>query len=190
MKILKLAAITAAIASTHLSALAENTVAQDKYIEIGHTWINAERYGRTYSPTALRFVAGYGITETLAAEAMLLTGLTDSNISGSDMGRSYPINAKVSPSYGLFLKPRVRFGASNENELFGRIGYFKSRYEATLKDGNSTTNESGDQSDLAIGAGAKFGMAKDTHLTLDYMRYTGKNGLNIDGVTVGFSKQY
>ena len=190
MKILKLAVISTAIVSTHLSALAENTGAQDKYIEVGHTWVNAEKSGRTYSPTALRLVAGYGITENLAAEAMLVTGLAGSNISGSNTGGSYQIDAKVSPSYGLFLKPRVQFGASNENELFGRIGYFKSRYDAALKAGSGTTDASGDQSDVAIGAGAKFGLAKDTHLTVDYMRYADKNGLNVDGVTVGFSKLY
>lgn len=144
------------------------------------------------SPTALRLVAGVDVAENLALEGMFLTGLSGDTFSVSGGGASASIGLKAGPSGGLFLKPYAKFGASNDHEIFGRFGYFSSRgnFSGSESWNGYSIKGSANHSDVAFGAGAKFGIAKDAHLTFDYMRYLEKDGVKIDGVTVGLAKSF
>lgn len=194
MKVLKFSAAIAAAVSFNSAFAADAQQQQDKYLEIGHTSIKAHSDGLTLSPTALRFVAGYGITDTLAAEAMLMAGLTEGSASASYNGVTYKIGVTPAASYGIFLKPRMKFGQANDSEIFGRLGYFNAKFDVTEKASGggqyAAATWSSGESGVAFGAGAKLSVAKDAHLTFDYMRYLEKDGVKIDGVTVGLAKSF
>ena len=152
----------AAISLAAIGAQAQQNAPTPWYGEVGYAALNVRAGGGKLNPHALRGIVGYGFHPNIAAEAMLAAGVRD------DSG------LKVKSAAGVFLKPRVQI---DDLELFARVGWVQSRVSAF--------GFSGDDDDLAWGAGLNYSINPRTYVTLDYTQYFSKSGVRVDGATLG-----
>jgi outer membrane autotransporter protein len=99
-------------------------------------------------------------------------------------GASTNVDAKISSSYGVFLKPKVM--VSNEVELFARLGYAKS----TLKLSTRGESESQTEGSFAYGLGGNYYLNKQTYLTASYMNLYSKDGTKATGFNFGVGYKF
>jgi hypothetical protein len=133
-------------------------------------------------PTVLTGVVGYEINPNLAVEGFLGLGLNKSSV--TEGGVSTGIEAKISNSYGIFLKPKVM--VSNEVELFARLGYAKS----TLKMSYRGESESQSEGSFAYGLGGNYYLSKQTYVTASYMNLYSKDGTKATGLNFGLGYKF
>ena len=134
------------------------------YGELGYTQFKFSGDGASSAkPGALRGIVGYDFHQNAAVEGMLAFGVRN------DQG------VKVNHAYGLYVKPKVN--VADAVELFGRVGY--SRVKGT-GDGDSST-----EGGVSYGLGANFKFSPAAYVGVDYMRYFKKDGISVDGLTVG-----
>lgn len=190
MNLRRLVVATTIAASACAPVFAEEG-ANKTYIDVGITQISVKFLGARFTPKALRVVSGYELSPHLAAEAMLVVGLTESTSSVTEANVSYKLSVKPETSVGLFMKSRANFGESGEHEVYGRVGYFDANSRLTGSFGATRFSGAGSIANgLSYGLGAKVNLAKDTHLSADYMHYAKGNGFVVDGVTVGLAKHF
>jgi len=128
-------------------------------------------------PTVLTGIVGYEINPNVAVEGFLGLGTNKSPVTLD--GASTDVTAKISTSYGVFIKPKVM--VSNEVELFARLGYAQSK----LKLSSSDAHQGDSGSSFAYGLGGNYYLNKQTYLTASYMSLYSKNGGNINGFNLG-----
>ncbi len=164
-----------------LGVVAAGAQAQGLYAEVGYSGLKAKANGFTVKPDAMRFVLGYEVNEFLAAEGILGLGLSDSSV---NTGTS-TVTAKVKNSFGLFLKPRVK--VSENVELFGRVGWARSKMAASSTSGNAGSRSA---TDFAYGMGLSYQLNPTWSLNADYMNYFSKQGLKVHGYTIGVGMKF
>lgn len=133
-------------------------------------------------PTVLTGFVGYEIHPNVAVEGFLGLGANNSSVTVDGAGTD--VKAKISNSYGVFVKPRVMI--NNEVELFGRLGYARSKMKL------SANGESASESDgsLAYGVGGNYYLNKQTYLTVSYMNFYSKDGLKATGLNLGVGYKF
>ncbi len=166
---MKAIAIAAAAASLMLGVAAhaqQAPAASPVYGELGYSWTQIHGNGLRVTPGAVRGIIGYDLHPNLAVEGMLAGGTGHDTDSG--------VSAKLKSSYGLFVKPKYDFGNA---EVFARAGW--ARTDVNLSTGDVSS------SDFAYGVGAKYNVTPRVNVGLDYTRLADKNGVKVDGVTLG-----
>ena len=133
-------------------------------------------------PTVLTGIVGYEINPNVAVEGLLGLGLNKSSVTVG--GTSTNIDAKISTSYGIFVKPKVM--VSNEVELFARLGYASSK----LKLSTSGASRSETESSFAYGLGGNYYLNKQTYLTASYMSLYSKDGVKATGLSIGVGYKF
>jgi opacity protein-like surface antigen len=126
---------------------------------------------------------GYQINPYLAVEGYL--GLGAGHAITTENGINYGEKFKVDSSYGIFVKPR--FAISNDMELFARLGYLQNKFSDSNIDRVSFKEA---QSSVAIGVGANYYLDNRTYLTGSYMSYYKKDGLSVNGFSVGVGYKF
>jgi opacity protein-like surface antigen len=125
---------------------------------------------------------GKNLTENFAVEGVYSSGMGDSSYSSTTTGA---LTYKQTGSYGLYIKPKAKI--TDELELFGRIGYFRSSGTLT----SSLTRKSEDSSENAVsyGLGVSYNISKNVYTSLDYMQWYKKDSTDIKGfgLNVGFN---
>lgn len=145
------------------------------YGELGYTALKGSGGGVSVRPAMLRAIIGYDFHPNFAAEGMLGVGVKDGSFD------AYGVNGKVKiqHSLGVFIKPK--FNATNDLELFARLGYTDAKVKTTVM-GASYTEKEGS---AAYGVGLNYKFSPSAYVGVDYMNYYRKNGSKTDGVTVG-----
>jgi len=133
-------------------------------------------------PTVLTGIVGYEINPNVAVEGLLGLGLNKSAVTLG--GVSTGVDAKISTSYGVFVKPKVM--VSNEVELFARLGYANSK----LKLSTSGASESETSGSFAYGLGGNYYLNKQTYLTATYMSLYSKEGMKATGLSFGVGYKF
>lgn len=175
----KLAVVTTVLLA--LNANAQTAQSSSKmYGEIGWTRITYRESGDTLRPSALRLIGGAQLHPNLAIEGMLAFGLADDSVSilGVD------VSGEVNRTWGLFIKPKA--SAAANLDIFGRVGYAKTRFTASAP--GLTLSSSG--SDLAYGVGASYRITPQWSANLDYMTYYNHDGIRSTGMTVGLGLKF
>lgn len=170
---MKLIAIAAASAFLMLGTAAHAQQAPSTsplYGELGYSWLTIEGNGVKANPGALRGIIGYNLHPYFAVEGMLAGGTT----SDSDQG----VDLKLRNAYGVFVKPKYDFG---NVEVFGRVGYVHTSISASCAAGCSGRSDN----DVAYGVGVNYNFNPRTYVGLDYTRYGDKDGVKVDGLTLG-----
>lgn len=170
---MKTIAIAAAAASLLLgvAAHAQQAPVSPVYGELGYSWTQIQGNGFKVTPGAVRGIVGYDVHPNLAVEGMLEAGTGHDSDNG--------VSAKLNSSYGLFVKPKYDFGNA---EVFARVGW--ARTSVGLSTGDVTSN------DFAYGAGVKYNVTPRVDVGLDYTRLADKNGVKVDGVTLGVGYRF
>ncbi|PIT77015.1 porin family protein [Limnohabitans sp. G3-2] len=169
-------AITAAIALASVAAQAQI------YGEVGYTTTRAKITGDgevgKASPSALRGFLGYELNPNLAVEGMAAFGMSDATVKVD--GVATEAKLEIDNAVGLYLKPKVKL--NDDVEMFGRVGF--ARVKGTLSVpglGSETYRDSG----FSYGAGLSYAINPSTSLNADYMHYFSKDGIKVNGFTVG-----
>jgi outer membrane autotransporter protein len=171
---MKAIAIAAAAASLLVGVAAhaqQAPAASPLYGELGYSWTQIHGNGFKATPGAVRGIIGYDLNPNLAVEGMLEGGTRDATDNG--------VTAKLQSSYGLFVKPKYDFG---NTEVFARAGWARTNLD--LSTGNVSSN------DFAYGVGAKYNVTPRMNVGLDYTRLADKNGVKVDGVTLGLGYHF
>lgn len=166
---MKAIAIAAAAATMLLGVAAhaqQAPAASPVYGELGYSWTQIHGNGFKATPGAVRAIIGYDLHPNLAVEGMLEGGTRDDTDNG--------VTAKLGSSYGLFVKPKYDFGNA---EVFARAGW--ARTNVNLSTGDVSSN------DFAYGVGVNYNVTRRVNVGLDYTRLSDKNGVKVDGVTLG-----
>jgi outer membrane autotransporter protein len=171
---MKAIAIAAAAASLLVGVAAhaqQAPAASPLYGELGYSWTQIHGNGFKATPGAVRGIIGYDLNPNLAVEGMLEGGTRDATDNG--------VTAKLQSSYGLFVKPKYDFG---NTEVFARAGWARTNLD--LSTGNVSSNN------FAYGVGAKYNVTPRMNVGLDYTRLADKNGVKVDGVTLGLGYHF
>jgi len=166
------------------------------YGELGYTSLKYKESGEVLgftaaaksSPSALRGVIGYEVNPNLGLESIFALGLSGSDYKVTANGRPFAVpggaELEVNNALGFYLKPKTKLG--DNLELFGRLGFL--RADITLTALGESIKDSG--SGLSGGAGLSYLVNPTTSVTVDYMQYYSKDGVKINGYTVGFGFKF
>lgn len=141
------------------------------YGELGYSWTQIHGNGFKATPGAVRGIIGYDLHPNVAIEGMLESG------AGNDTDNG--VTAKLKSGYGLFVKPKYDIG---NTELFARAGWARTNVGLSTGDVSS--------SDFAYGAGVKYNVTPRVNVGLDYTRLADRNGVKVDGVTLGVGYKF
>ncbi len=128
-------------------------------------------------PSALMGIIGYGLHPNWAVEAAVGLRLEKDSANRSAGGGS--VNAQLNSTYGLYLKPRVQ--VSEACELFGRVGYLRSKLELA---------DSFTRSSTAWGLGLNYAIDRNTYLTVGYNELFKKDDVTVKGVNLGVGYRF
>lgn len=155
------------------------------YGELGHT---STSYKETVllssmvtaksSPTAIRGLIGHDSNENLALEGMFAFGLSGDDIKVG--GFAVPSSrANIDNVFGIYLKPKTKL--SQQMELYGRLGFVRAKGTASV----GSTSTSGHDNSFSGGLGLSYLMNQKMSFNADYMQYLNKDGVKLNGFTVG-----
>jgi outer membrane autotransporter protein len=171
MKVIAIAAAAASLLVGVAAHAQQAPAASPLYGELGYSWTQIHGNGFKATPGAVRGIIGYDLNPNLAVEGMLEGGTRDATDNG--------VTAKLQSSYGLFVKPKYDFG---NTEVFARAGWARTNLD--LSTGNVSSNN------FAYGVGAKYNVTPRMNVGLDYTRLADKNGVKVDGVTLGLGYHF
>jgi outer membrane autotransporter protein len=182
--------IAAAAAFAMLGAAQAQTQTSPLYGELGYTFLKLKEEGTSTRNGAIRGIVGYAFHPNVAVEGMLGFAVNDDSERFVDptIG-AVDVKVKVQNSYGIFVKPKYAFN-NNQFEVFGRLGWTRSKVKVTASAGGVSASASDSDNDFAYGAGVNFNINPRTYVGLDYMRYFSKEGTTIDGVTLGVGYRF
>ena len=162
------------------------------YAEIGYTQMKLSGDGDSLKPGALRGIFGYEFHPNAAVEGMLALGIRNEERSES-INTGFGVatataKVKLKNAYGIYVKPKTN--VSDALEVFGRLGYthasFKADATVSLPGvGSQSFSDSGSEGGVSYGLGANYKFSPTTYVGVDYMRYYKKDGVTVDGFTVG-----
>lgn len=150
------------------------------YGELGISQFDVSGNGFSAEPTVLRGIVGAELHPNVAVEGMLGFGVKDD--SASVLG--LPIDVEVKHTWGLFAKPKVML--ADRVELYGRLGYARTKVEASGLGLNRTDTEG----DFAYGLGANINITPRAYAGLDWMQYYDKDGVKADGLTLSVGMRF
>ena len=164
----------AALAALFVAAGAQAQV----YVEgnFAPTKVTVDGYDGSFKPSALEGIVGYGLHPNFAVEGVLGFGVKKGSSDGIDF--------KIKSTYGFYLKPRYQ--VSDQVELFARVGYLKSKVEAS----DSTETLSGREGSTAWGLGASYAIDKNLYLTAGYNQFFKKDDVKIRGFNFGVGYKF
>ena len=172
---MKLIAIAAASAFIMLGTAHAQQASSPLYGELGYTFGSAKGNGVSANPGAVRGIIGYDVHPYFGVEGMVGFGTN----SDSDNG----VEVKLQHMYGVYVKPKYDFG---NIEAFGRLGFARVKGEACGATGCSSSSDH----DFSYGLGVNYRLNPKMHVGVDWMRYQDRNGVKIDGVTVGVGYRF
>jgi opacity protein-like surface antigen len=182
-------AAAAAIAMLSTAAQAQTAKTSPVYGEVGYTQFKFKEEGvGSVKPNALRGIVGYEFHPNVAVEGMLAFGISDDSISVDEGFGPINVDLKLQHAYGIYVKPK--FNVTPEFEVFGRLGYTQAKFKATASFAGVSVSESDSDGDVSYGLGAAYRFNPRMSVGLDYMRYSDKDGVKVDGVTVSFGYRF
>lgn len=175
------------------TAFAQAKKANDdgSYAEVSYVrWnIKSDSSSQTINPTGLRAIYGFG-GNGLAYEAHLglpLAAGSYTTVAGddADVPGNIKIDTKIT-SLGLFAKLYTK--ASDDLELFGRLGMssISATAEASTTSSTATAKASDKSTAWGYGVGVKYKFGSSTSVVFDYTAYN-KLSANTMGLGVAFA---
>jgi opacity protein-like surface antigen len=147
------------------------------YAEVGYSALKYQEDGLNtdVKPGALRGIVGYELNPNLALEGMVAFGVKDDTVNVS----GFNVKGELKNAYGVYIKPKIT--VAEGLEIFGRLGWSHAKVKASV--GSFSMSDSG--SDVSYGVGLSYAFMPKAYVSADYMNYYNKEGVKIDGFTVG-----
>ena len=163
------------IAGAVVAALTMATAVSAKegaYYGVGVTQQSIDDTGSGVDVMTLDGRFGAYFNENFSGEVRLGVGITDDDYFGADV--------EMKHYYGAYLRAGVP--VTDGFYPYAIAGYTKAKVE--VSDFGVTASDS--ESDFSYGLGADFSVSKNVDITLEFMRYLDKDGVEIDGIGLGF----
>ena len=123
---------------------------------------------------------GTYFNENFSGEIRLGLGITDDtvNVFGTD------VDVEIPNYFGAY----VRGGIPVTEGFYPYIvaGYTRGKIEGSALGESFSETES----DVSYGLGADFSVSNDVDITLEYMNYLDKDGVEVDGISLGFKARF
>lgn len=172
------------VAATAIALTAAGAQAQGLYGELGYSHLSFEETDTAFSakvnPSMVRGIVGYELNPNLAVEGMVGIGLQSDDVRVG----SARLEGELDNMIGAFVKPKIQLGQAVE--LYGRAGVASTKVSASA--GNLRISDR--DTSFAYGAGASFALTPRTSINADYMRYYDRDGVEVDGITVGLGVKF
>jgi opacity protein-like surface antigen len=150
------------------------------YGELGYTFMKVDAFGTSLRPGVLRGVIGYEVHPYFAVEGMAGGGVKDNDKAvAGPTGALTTATVNVDYLFGLYLKPRYLINP--QTELFGRVGWSRTKVKAE-RTGFVTRSE--EQDDLGWGVGVNYRITPNWYVGADWMRYSSQSNTHADGITL------
>jgi opacity protein-like surface antigen len=154
------------------------------YAEVGYSALKYKeddgQLSASFKPGALRGIVGYEVSPNLAVEGMLAFGVKNDTTNFMNVN----VKGELQNAYGVYVKPKIKVG--DNLELFGRLGWTHAKIKASAQGFSISDNGS----DVSYGAGLSYSFSRNTYVSADYMNYYDKEGVKIDGFTVGIGFKF
>lgn len=130
------------------------------------------------NPTGLTLRGGYFLTDNVAVEGRLGTGLSEDTVSGTN------VDAELDQLMGVYVT-----GYLPVNEVFSFYGLLGFSYaEATLS--NRFTSISDDDDGFSYGAGVQVNFTPQVSGQLEYVSYLDKSDYSLSAASIGLSYHF
>ena len=160
--------------------LAASNASAEWYAGGAYTFAVVEGFnGEDFSPSVLMLKGGYNVNRFLAAEARVLTGLSDSTRNSSNIERK----VEIGNVYGAYVK--LQSGGREFNPYLV-AGYTKG--DMDLSKAGQTTNV--DDNSASYGIGVDAALSETTFFNLEYMQYYDKDDLKVTGIGIGVTQRF
>ena len=177
-------ALSVALACTGAFAQSKSKSSDDSmYVSVGYQSGQYTSSDLTNLSNANHLVLSVGknMSANYALEGVYASGMSDS--STTSLGTA--INIKLTSSYGLYVKPKMKINDSIE--VFGRLGYFNSKATISVPAFPALNSDaSGTSPSWGLGTSMKF--SDSIYGTLDWMQMYKKDGFDVKGfgLSVGY----
>jgi opacity protein-like surface antigen len=198
MKLIAIAAASALLVLGTAHAQQARSALSGGYAEIGYTQLKLSGEGAADAkPGAIRGIVGYDVHPNFALEGMLAFGVRDDNASETFSTGFGPVTAtgeiKLKHAFGLYVKPK--FDLTDAVQVYGRVGYTRARFEASATAtvpgvGTVSASDADSEGGASFGLGANFKFTPNAYVGLDYMRYFKRDGVNVNGLTIGLGYRF
>jgi len=198
MKKIAIAAASALLVLGTAHAQQARSALAGGYAEIGYTQFKLSgENAADAKPGAIRGIVGWDVHPNVAIEGMLAFGVKDDSATETINTVIGPVTGtaeiKLKNAYGIYVKPK--FDVTDAVQVYGRVGYTHAKFEASASvtaPGLGTVSASDSDSDggASFGLGASFRFTPNAYVGVDYMRYFKRDGVNVNGLTVGLGYRF
>lgn len=154
---------------------------EGNYFGVGVTQFNIDDSSFEADVLTLDGRIGTYFNENFSGEIRAGFGVQDDTIN-FDLNSS--VDYEMKNYYGAYLRAGVPAG-----EVFypyAIVGYTRGKVEASFMGASASESES----DFSYGLGADFALSNDFDITLEYMNYLDKDGVEVDGISLGFKARF
>ncbi|SHI02081.1 porin family protein [Ferrimonas marina] len=137
--------------------------------QIGYYDLSAE--GQDVTPVGINLQGGYRFSPFVGLELRAGTGISRDDAASVEVGVEHNLGAYLNA--GVPLSDWVR--------LYGLLGYTTGEVEISVS-GQSRTQQ---EQDLSYGAGFGLGATEQLSVTIEYMQWIDKGGVDVSGLTLG-----
>lgn len=177
-KLIAVTLFTSAAAMTAVTASANS--AGSGYIGAlaSHYTFDVSGTSEDLNPTGLTLRGGYFLTDFIAVEGRLGTGLNDDNISGTN------VDVELDQLMGVYAT-----GYLPVNDVFSFYGLLGFTY-AEAKISNHFASASDDDDGFSYGAGVQFDFTPQIAGQLEYVSYLSKSDYDLNAASIGLSYNF
>ena len=133
----------------------------------------------TFKPSLGRFTVGKVVASNVAIEGFITQGLSSDSKFITDVN----LDVAVKSGYGLAVRPF--FKATDDIEVFARIGSVRTTTEAKASLGSVSETFTQKSTNTLYGVGVAYKINEKVSATLDYTKLSKKNDADISIVALG-----
>jgi len=168
-----------------LTAASCVTFAQSSsYGEVAYVSGRYSEPGISANPTSLRLLFGMKSSDSLSYEGLLALGMATGN--GRYLNVNYGI--KANSVLGFYAKGTSKL--SDSVQVFGRLGFTRTSLTDSASGPGGSAQQTTSGGSLSYGAGLNFNIDTSSSVNLDYMAYYNRNGINLNGLGVGYQTAF
>ncbi|MGO1535017.1 MAG: porin family protein [Halomonas sp.] len=177
-KLIAVALLSSAAATTAVSATANSAGAGYVGALASHYTFDVEGASDDLNPTGVTLRGGYFLTDYVAVEGRLGTGLSDDNISGT--------NADVELDQLMGVYALGQLPVNDVFSLYGLLGF--SYAEATVSAPGVSVSD--DDDGFSYGVGAQVNFTPQVVGQLEYVSYLDKSDYELNAASIGLSYNF
>jgi OmpA-OmpF porin, OOP family len=176
-KLIALAIVAAAFSTSTFAQSVGNMYGDVSYGMVNVKDTSAVDSAGTFKTIVGRLSLGSVVADNLAVEGFITQGLAGD----SKLNNGVIVDVKNKTSYGIAVRPFIQ--ATQDIEVFGRLGTIRSEFEVTATaNGRSASSKT---TNTLYGVGVAYKINKDMSAVIDYTRLSNKDNTTISLVSVG-----